>query len=123
MHIALLSDIHGNLPALEAVMETAESRGVSRYYCLGDIVGYGPFPVECLELVRKVCTAVIRGNHDSGLVGDTPIEDFNQHGKTAINWTRTVILPEHEEYIRTLPHSVVADGLTLAHASPHNPES
>lgn len=121
MRIAILSDIHSNLPALEAVMRTLEQRGAEEVWCLGDIVGYGPFPDECLNLVREKCSLVVAGNHDSGVAGTTPVDDFNQYGLEAIYWTRGALGSEQMAYIRGLPLTLAQGACTLVHASPFEP--
>jgi len=123
MLIAVLSDIHGNLPALEEVLKKVEDLKVETLYCLGDTVGYGPFPNECVELVRKRCSVVLKGNHDSGLIGETPLDDFNHYGVSAIQWSKTVVTPENCEYLRGLPYTAEPNGLTLAHSSPIRPDA
>ena len=118
MRIAILSDIHSNLAALEAVIRKMDDLGISNSWCLGDIVGYGPFPNECLEIVRARCSLVVTGNHDSGVVGVTPVDDFNEYGLRAIYWTRGAMTAEHLEYLRGLPLSLTHESCTLVHASP-----
>ena len=121
MRIAIISDVHANLPALEAVLKKIEELQADVIHCLGDIVGYGPHPNECVELVRKRCSIVIKGNHDSGLTGETPIDDFNQYGQAAIRWTSKCITPENLKYLSNLPLMKVEDDITLVHASPVRP--
>ncbi len=121
MRIAILSDIHSNLAALEAVIQKMDDLGISTAWCLGDIVGYGPFPNECVEIVRTRCSLVVSGNHDSGVVGVTPVEDFNEYGLRAIYWTRGALGAEHLEYLRRLPLSVAQGSCTLVHSSPFEP--
>jgi diadenosine tetraphosphatase ApaH/serine/threonine PP2A family protein phosphatase len=121
MRIAILSDIHSNLAALEAVIRKMDDLGISTAWCLGDIVGYGPFPNECLEIVRTRCSLVVTGNHDSGVVGVTPVDDFNEFGLRAIYWTRGALTAEHLEYLRGLPLSETHESCTLVHASPFEP--
>jgi diadenosine tetraphosphatase ApaH/serine/threonine PP2A family protein phosphatase len=121
MRVAILSDIHANLPALEVVLKRVEDLHVDQIYCLGDIVGYGPFPNECVELIRKHSPFVVKGNHDSGLLDETPIEYFSENARIALEWTRTQIGEEQREYLRGLPASVVTEPLTFVHASPYDP--
>ncbi|MEW6512312.1 MAG: metallophosphoesterase family protein [Bacteroidota bacterium] len=123
MLIAILSDVHGNLPALQEVLKTAGEMKADVLYCLGDTVGYGPFPNECVDLVRDRCAVILKGNHDSGLVGDTPLSDFNHYGLSAIQWTRTAVTEENQEFLRGLPCATEQNGITLAHSSPLNPEA
>ena len=122
MRIAVISDIHSNLPALEAVLAKARELNAERFYCLGDLVGYGPFPNECIELVRSHCPVVIKGNHDSGLLGETPTDDFNSLGQQAIKWTKKQITPQNLDYLRRLPLLSVQNDVTLVHASPAEPD-
>lgn len=121
MRIAILSDIHSNLAALEAVLLKMDSLAISTVWCLGDIVGYGPFPNECVDIVRRRCSLVVTGNHDSGVVGVTPVDDFNENGLRAIFWTRGALAAEHLEYLRGLPLTLMHDSCTLVHASPADP--
>jgi diadenosine tetraphosphatase ApaH/serine/threonine PP2A family protein phosphatase len=122
MRIAVLSDIHANLPALEAVLEKVDALNVGKLACLGDTVGYGPFPQECLDIVRSRCEVVLKGNHDSGLIGETSIEDFNHYGVQAILWSRDRVNRESQEYIRGLPYVIENEEATFVHASPAAPE-
>jgi diadenosine tetraphosphatase ApaH/serine/threonine PP2A family protein phosphatase len=123
MRIAIISDIHSNLPALEAVMNRIRELGAERVYCLGDTIGYGPYPNECVDIVREQCAVVLKGNHDSGLVGETSLEDFNNLGYKALLWTREHIRAENTAYLAALPLTSVDNDLTLVHASPSRPAS
>ena len=123
MRIAILSDVHANLAALEVVLKELKELKVDITYCLGDTVGYGPFPNECINLVREHCAVVLKGNHDSGLVGETSLDDFNQHGLKAILWSQKLVTKENWDYLRGLPFTSVENNLTLAHSSPHQPNS
>jgi len=126
MIIGLISDIHGNLAALSAVLEDMEKRGAVRVLCLGDVVGYGPFPGECLDLVRR-CGAVLMGNHEEALLFGA--ENFNPRAKRAIDWTREHLRTSGtEEVIRN--RSSILENLQLhaqdgdflfTHASPRQP--
>lgn len=122
MRIAVISDIHSNLPALTRTFEIIDQISVDRVYCLGDIVGYGPFPNECIALVRERCAAVVKGNHDAGAVGEVPLDHFNAYGKNAIRWTRKHLTRKNTEYLLALPPMRAEDNVTLAHASPLHPE-
>jgi putative phosphoesterase len=123
MLIAIISDIHGNLPALEEVIKRIDELKADVVYCLGDTVGYGPFPNECVQIVQKRCKVTLKGNHDSGLTGETPLDDFNSYGLSAIQWTGTVITKPNLAFLKALPFTSKRDDLVLAHASPQNPES
>ena len=97
MKLAIISDIHGNLEALSAVLEDIDQQKVDALYCLGDVVGYGPNPCECLSLVRQQCQKVILGNHDQGALFDP--EGFNIGAERAIRWTRDQ-LERHDQRLR-----------------------
>jgi len=121
MKIGIISDIHSNLPALEAVLGALHGAGADLMYCLGDTVGYGPCPNECVDLVRQHCGIVLKGNHDSGLIGETEVEDFNHYGLTAIRWSQNRVTAENKKYLESLPLVAAENGVTLAHASPSRP--
>jgi putative phosphoesterase len=121
MKIALLSDIHSNLPALESVLELVTDLKADVLYCLGDIVGYGPFPNECVDLVRSQFKRVVRGNHDAGASGQADIEHFNKYGQAAIKWTRATLTSENLAYLMNLPLTFTQDEITIVHASPVRP--
>jgi predicted phosphodiesterase len=121
MRIAIISDIHSNLPALEAVLNKIDELKADTIHCLGDVVGYGPYPNECVDLVRTRCLFTVKGNHDSGVVGETPTVHFNQYGKTAIKWTKKKITEPNLEFLRGLPQKAVDKGITLVHSSPLDP--
>jgi predicted phosphodiesterase len=122
MRIGIISDVHANLPALEAVLKKLDELKVETVYCLGDTVGYGPFPNECLTLVRERCSIILKGNHDSGLIGESPLTEFNQYGAQAIVWAQKVVEEYHVAFLRTLDYTRLVDQITLAHASPARPE-
>ncbi len=121
MRVAVISDIHANLPALEKVLTVIDQIGVDRILCLGDIVGYGAFPNECVALVRERCTAVVRGNHDSGAIDELPLDHFNTYGEIAMRWTRKHLSRENAAWIRSLQLMHVEDSVTIAHAAPLHP--
>ncbi|MFO0829243.1 MAG: metallophosphoesterase family protein [Phycisphaerales bacterium] len=100
--IAVISDIHGNLPALDAVMRTIDAMGVGDVICLGDVVGYGPQPDRCLERLKGRCMAAVRGNHEDALFDSSISDAFNPVARVAIEWTRRRLGPEHLELIRPM---------------------
>lgn len=122
MLIALVSDIHGNLEALQAVLKEIDALGAEDIYCLGDIVGYGPNPHECLGLVRSRCRAVVRGNHDSGAVGRLSLERFNSDGVAGLLYAQRMTHPDHLRFLRHLPYLYQKGDITLVHASPYAPK-
>lgn len=122
MHIAVISDIHSNLEALERVLERIRQERPDAVACLGDIVGYGPFPNECVDLVSQYCSIVVRGNHDAGAVGTISAEDFNREGKAAIEWTRLQLTAANLKFLKDLPVTSVSEDVTYVHASPREPE-
>lgn len=121
MRIGFISDIHSNLEALEVALAELEKRHPDRLYCLGDIVGYGANPNECIERVRQRCEAVILGNHDSALIGQTGIEYFNSYAQEAIVWTARVITEDNLAFLRKVPLTQSFDGMLLVHATPRDP--
>ncbi len=101
--VAVISDIHGNLAALNAVLECIDECGIAEIVCLGDIVGYGPNPRECVEVTLARCQTVVRGNHDDGVLDRAQLGDFNGMARTALLWTRAALLRSHLERIAALP--------------------
>ena len=122
MRIAVLSDIHGNLEALEAVLADAERRGAEALYSLGDIVGYGPCPAACLGIVRSRAAVSLAGNHDAAVAGLAPLEEFNEYARLAVAWTVTRLDAGEIDYLGSLPYTYRGQDLVLAHASPVEPE-
>lgn len=126
MLLGLISDIHGNLAALKAVLEDMERRGAERIICLGDVVGYGPYPGECLDLVQR-CGCVLMGNHEEALLFGA--ENFNPRARRAIDWTRKHLEASGDEEVRRRRWQVLnnlqlhaQDGPFLfTHASPRQP--
>lgn len=100
---AIISDIHGNLTAFHAVLSRIAEIGVERIICLGDIVGYGPRPGACLELVARHCHHVVRGNHEEALIDPRVAQGFNGAARAAIDWTRDRLSPAHRAWVSRLP--------------------
>ncbi|TKJ41524.1 metallophosphoesterase [candidate division LCP-89 bacterium B3_LCP] len=124
MKLALISDIHSNLEALTAALEAVERFKPDELICLGDIVGYGADPGECIELVRNHTSRVIMGNHDAAVANLLqPENNFNDYALTAIHWTRSVLSDDHRDYLKTLPLEILFDDLHLVHGTPGNPGS
>ncbi len=122
MLLGIIADIHSNLIALNQVLTYLDGRGVDRIFCLGDIVGYGPSPNECVDLIRSKCSAVVAGNHDCALAGTVSFDRFDKPGRKALKWTSNILTVEHKAYLAGLPLKTAEQNLTLAHASPANPE-
>ncbi len=121
MRIAIISDIHANLEALEAALADIETQHIDEVLCLGDVVGYGVNPNECLDLVRRKCPIVLLGNHDAAAVGMLSTHHFNIHAKIAIEWTNEALTAEAKAYLQSLPLRKVQHGHTFVHATPYEP--
>lgn len=121
--IAVISDIHGNLEALEAVLEDAGREGANRIICLGDVVGYGADPNMCLDRVRSEAAAAVLGNHDAAAVDLGLSEGFNDVAKAAIRWTAETLREDNRDALRTLPFFFAENGVRYVHASPDEPEA
>ena len=119
MRIALLSDIHSNLPALDAVLDAAGT--VDAIWHLGDIVGYGPDPDGVVARLRDVGATGVRGNHDAAALGGSEIDWFNPDARRAMEWTRTAISEETRTWLSSLPERRQLDGFDLVHGSPREP--
>src|SRR5688572_30657494 len=119
MRIAVLSDIHGNLPALEAVL--AALRPYDAVWQLGDICGYGPQPDEVVALLAAEGATGVRGNHDSAAIGLLHTDAFNDDARTAVEWTADRIQPGTRDWLAALPVRVENEPFTLVHGSPRDP--
>ena len=120
MRILIISDIHANLVALEAVL--ADAGPYDAAWCLGDLVGYGPNPNECVARVRALPGLIcLLGNHDQAVLGDVDLRVFNGDARAAITWTQQAITPTSLEYLRTLAPETIVGDFTLVHASPRQP--
>ncbi|MBM4425309.1 MAG: metallophosphoesterase family protein [Chloroflexi bacterium] len=121
MRVLIISDIHANLVALETVLKDAEGL-YEAVWCMGDLVGYGPNPNECVERVRALPNLTcLTGNHDKAAIGEIDISAFNLDARLAINWTQQTLTPESREYLVTRPERVLHNNYTLVHASPRQP--
>ncbi len=120
MRILVLSDIHANLTALETVLKDAGQ--VDAVWCLGDVVGYGPDPNECVARLRMLPNLVcLLGNHDAAALSRIPVETFNVDARRSLEWMQSVLTKETFAFLSTLPETVVTGQTTLVHGSPRNP--
>lgn len=123
MRLAVISDLHANLEALEAVTDHISGQSVDKVVCLGDLVGYGADPNPCLDKVRELADVVVAGNHDYASVDKTDSSRFNPLAREAIAWTSRMLLSDHRSYLEKLPLTVeLAEvGATLVHSTPSKP--
>jgi diadenosine tetraphosphatase ApaH/serine/threonine PP2A family protein phosphatase len=125
LKFALISDIHANLEALEAVVDDARKCGVDRFICLGDIVGYGADPGVCLEAIKDLdCIAIIQGNHDVYAADERDLSSFNPLASRATIWTREQLTDDQRAWLAKLPlEARLGEDVSLVHATPGEPES
>jgi diadenosine tetraphosphatase ApaH/serine/threonine PP2A family protein phosphatase len=122
MRYAILGDIHSNLAAFEAVLGALEDEGgFDRIWCLGDIVGYGPDPHECIALLRSYNHVCVAGNHDLAAVHKIDTSDFNHDAARANQWTSLQLSEDDKEYLQSLPLQLIEDDFTIVHGSPRYP--
>ena len=120
MRYAVISDIHGNVEALQAVLNDIKGRSVDTIVCLGDIVGYYPDPEKCVELVREHVSLCVAGNHDYAAINRIDIQTFTYYALVAMEWTRNNISASAKEFLASLPLNIEKDGLYFTHSSPSN---
>lgn len=124
MKYAIIADIHGNLDALEVVLNDAKEQGCDRYACLGDVVGYGANPKECLDIIRDTGMPTVKGNHDEYCsIEDERTEGFNPHAAKAVVWTRDQLTAEDREWLRNLKYFRLVTSFSIVHATLDGPQS
>jgi predicted phosphodiesterase len=121
MRVAVISDVHANYHALEAVLEQIDAARVDAVWCLGDTVGYGPRPNECCESVEARADRCLVGNHDLVALGELNVSDFNDEAAAAAVWTSSVLTPESRAFLESLRPVGQAEGVDLYHASARDP--
>jgi predicted phosphodiesterase len=121
LRVAVISDVHSNLQALEAVLEHAGREGYDELWCLGDIVGYGGRPSECLALVTDRTAICLGGNHDLVVSGVLDIDQFTSDAGVAARWTRSVLTPDELEVLANLHPKGERSGVSLFHGSIRDP--
>ena len=121
MRLAIISDIHANLEALNRALEIISKHSIDEIICLGDIIGYGANPNECLELVRTKTEFILLGNHDQAAIDIARAEDFNPYARASAEWTSQQLTDENKEFIQKLPYTLERHGVFFVHASPYMP--
>jgi len=125
MRYAIFTDIHANLEALEAVLakidEIAREKPIDQIWFLGDLVGYGPDPNECITILRERTDVIIAGNHDWAAVGKIDLEDFSAAARISAEWTAEQLTEEHRTFLANLPERLIIGDCTLVHGSPYGP--
>jgi len=122
MRYAIIADIHANLVAFTAVLDDIDGRGgVEEVLCLGDVVGYGPDPHQCIELLCRYNHVCVAGNHDWAAIGKLDTSDFNPDAAAACRWTGQQLTPEDIRYLESLPLVIDRGDFTLVHGSPREP--
>src|SRR3954468_969293 len=121
MQVAIVSDIHGNRHALQAVLEDIAAGPAVEVWCLGDVVGYGADPNDCCALTREHCAVVLSGNHDLAVTGELPLDEFSRGAAIAARWTQEVLDGDHLDWLTGLRPPGGERGVRLVHASPRAP--
>src|SRR5581483_10428558 len=122
MKYAIIADIHGNLEALQVVLEDAKQQRVTHYACLGDVVGYNANPKECLDIIRSMGMPCVKGNHDEYCSADVGLEGFNPHAAEAVSWTREQLAEEDFVWLRELRYVRLVASFTIVHATLDGPQ-
>jgi predicted phosphodiesterase len=121
VRVAAITDIHANLPALEAVLAAIDTAGVEEIWCLGDVVGYGAEPDRCADLVRERCSVCLVGNHDLAVLGALDTAAFSEAAAEAVAWTRENVAARTLEMLGGLEPAGRREGIALFHGSPRDP--
>jgi predicted phosphodiesterase len=121
MRVAVISDIHANRHALEAVLAEVNAEAPDEIWCLGDVVGYGPEPNVCCEVIEAAADLCLAGNHDLASIGAIPLEDFNGDAAAAARWTQSALTGEAHRFLTKLSPAGARNGAALFHGSPVDP--
>lgn len=121
MRVAVVSDVHGNRQAFDAVLDAITDSECRELWCLGDLVGYGADPDACVALARENAAVCLAGNHDLGVTGAIPLEQFSRGAALAATWTRETITPETRAFLESLEPQRLDEAVGLYHASPRDP--
>ena len=122
MRYAFFSDIHANFTALQTAWKTLKEFKIDRVICLGDVVGYGAEPKECLDFVQKNCHYTVLGNHDNALLYPKASESFHGEAKISLDWTRKKLKNRYDSFLASLPLKLRTRHFTCVHASPYRPK-
>lgn len=122
MRYGILGDIHGNLSALETVLACLAKDGVDQLVSVGDVVGYGAAPRECIALLREAGAIVVLGNHDAAVIGRLDMVYFNAYARDAVLWTRRAIVKEERDWLGVLPLACHLEHCSVAHGTLYRPE-
>jgi predicted phosphodiesterase len=122
MKYGILGDIHANLSALEAALSAFREEGVDHVISVGDVVGYGAAPRECIDLVRSVKATVVKGNHDAACVDEIDVAYFNNYAREAVAWTQAALTREETHWLAGLPMTALLDHCCVSHGTFHDPE-
>jgi predicted phosphodiesterase len=121
VRVAIVSDIHGNRQAFEAVLDAIEASDCEEMWCLGDLVGYGADPDACVQLAQRHAAICLAGNHDMGVRGDLPLEQFSRGAALAARWTQETITADTLDFLKQLEPVLLDEQVGLFHASPRDP--
>ena len=119
---AIFSDIHANFSALKAVLDDAEENGVQNYACLGDIVGYGPNPIDCIAMIQKIGCVCVKGNHDDDCSNSRDLTNLNDLARKSLGWTRKHISTSQKEWLASLPYTRRLGRNLLVHSCISEPD-
>jgi predicted phosphodiesterase len=122
MRYAVLADIHSNLEALDVVLADAKDQKCTHYCCVGDVVGYGANPKECLDIVREMNMPCVKGNHDEYCSSNEELEGFNPHAAQAVGWTRNQLSDEDRQWLRDLKYVRLVASFSMVHATLDGPQ-
>lgn len=123
MKYAVISDIHSNLEALQKALTIIGERNVDEIVCLGDVVGYGANPNECVDIIRSRCSSVVLGNHDAAALDPSLAHDFNHIARKAVVWTAEHLTEESKKFLSSVPMTERKGDILFVHSSPRTPEA